>query len=406
MDYYIARQPIFDRERKVVGYELLYRENGENAYRGQDENISTMAVIRNAMLSNFHSLTEGKRGMINFPPDLIVEKYPLLFSPENLVVDLLNPEEGGRDWEEAVLEMGRKGFVFSMDAVKAEPADSEESPWQKQVKMVLQMDFLNTPPEEWMNLVRKGRVSGRQLMAKKIETQEDFDAATRLGFDYFQGYYFSRPVMLSGKDIQTIRVVYFQILDELAKESPDFKELSRIIEGDVGLSYKILKLINSVAFAGSTEIESIHQAVVRIGLDELRKWIIVLMMKDLSDGKSDELLQQSLVRANLMEAMADHLGLGSQKRIAFLTGLFSLQDVIMDRPMEEIMADLALKEEIKDAILGRTRLYRDMLRAIRLYENGEWEDYKEQILELGPVMPEMAMNYIKALEWARELVEQ
>lgn len=90
-----------------------------------------------------------------------------------------------------------------------------------------------------MNLVRKGRVSGRQLMAKKIETQEDFDAATRLGFDYFQGYYFSRPVMLSGKDIQTIRIVYFQILDELAKESPDFKELSRIIEGDVGLSYKI-----------------------------------------------------------------------------------------------------------------------------------------------------------------------
>ena len=161
-----------------------------------------------------------------------------------------------------------------------------------------------------------------------------------------------------------------------------------------------------MAFAGSTEIESIHQAVVRIGLDELRKWIIVLMMKDLSDGKSDELLQQSLVRANLMEAMADHLGLGSQKRIAFLTGLFSLLDVIMDRPMEEIMADLALKEEIKDAILGRTRLYRDMLRAIRLYENGEWEDYKEQILELGPVMPEMAMNYIKALEWARELVEQ
>lgn len=406
MDYYIARQPIFNKERKVVGYELLYREDGENAYRGQDENSSTMAVIRNAMLSNFHSLTEGKRGMINFPPDLIVEKYPLLFSPENLVVDLLTPEQGGPEWEEAVLEMGRKGFVFSMDAAVAAPLDSEEAQWQNQVKMVLQMDFLHTKPEDWMSLVRKGRGAGRQLMAKKIETQEDFDAATRLGFDYYQGYFFSKPVMLSGKDIQTIRVVYFQILDELAKESPDFKELTRIIEGDVGLSYKILKMINSVAYGGSSEIESIHQAVVRIGLEELRKWIIVLMMKDLSDGKSDELLHQSLVRANLMEAMAENLNMGAQKRIAFLTGLFSLLDVIMDRPMEEIIADLSLKEEIKDAIMGRTRLYRDMLRSIRLYENGEWEDYKEQVLELGPVMPEMALNYIKALEWARELVEQ
>jgi EAL and modified HD-GYP domain-containing signal transduction protein len=187
-------------------------------------------------------------------------------------------------------------------------------------------------------------------LAEKIETAADFEKAQRIGYDYFQGYYFSRPAMMNSRDIESLNVNLIRILEELGKAEPSYSTIADIITADLGLSYKLLKLVNSAYIAPRYQIKSILQALSFLGMRELYQWMSLMLLKDIQDGENAELVKQSLIRGKLMSALAEQKGDRALNSEYFFTGIFSMIDVILGRRMEDVLSGLPLSEKVKHAL--------------------------------------------------------
>lgn len=240
-----------------------------------------------------------------------------------------------------------------------------------------------------------------KFLAEKVETREEYQLALDMGYDYFQGYFFSKPVVIHSKDIKSLNVSHIQILAELENKEINFEKLDRIIQGDIGLSYKLLKLANSALLGTSTKIISIKQALVRIGTKEIRKWVYLLMLQSAETIENKELLRTCLIRGRFMEQLAIEIGQYGRKTSYFLTRAFSEIDNILNRDIAEVLEELALSEDVKDALLGEDNTIKEMLDKVIGFENHTlWTASNNKS---GKLTPERVMNtYIKALSWAVE----
>src|SRR5699024_3433034 len=188
------------------------------------------------------------------------------------------------------------------------------------------------------------REHGITFLAEKIETREQQQIALDIGYDLLQGYFYSKPVIVTGKEIEILETSIFQMIQEMENEEPDYKVLAGFIERDLSLSYKLLKIVNSVGYGSRHKIKSINQALVRLGINEIKKWIYLLMLQEKRNVQNKELIKTSLIRAKLMELIALKLKMTHHHFDFFLTGLFSSIDILLNKSMEEIVATLPLAE--------------------------------------------------------------
>lgn len=397
MDVYLARQPIFDRRMKVYGYELLYRRSMNNFYEGTNPNQSTAELINNAYLvMKLKEIASGKRAFINFSEDLLINEIPLLLPKEQIVVEILeniNPTPGVLSACSYLKEMGYiialDDFVFQEQYLPLlEVADIVKVEFSA-VEVFIQKMFIT----KYRNRVR--------FLAEKVETREEYDLAHSLGYDYFQGYFFSKPIIIKGKETLRFNENLLRIAKEITDESFDYQKVAMIIERDVGLSYNLLKLANSAFYGSKYKIYSIKQALARLGIREIRKWVYLLMLRDVKNEEMTELINNSMIRAKFMELVAKDLGLKNRHLEFFLLGLFSSLDIILNKPMIEVVEDLALVEDVKKALLGEPNDLRKVLEQTLLFEKGnvlELENY-EFFLPINQLMH----LYIEALEWSSEI---
>jgi EAL and modified HD-GYP domain-containing signal transduction protein len=398
---YVARQPIFDEHKKVVGYELLFRngvDNFFNDYAHQDD-ASSKTLLDSFVLFGMNELIDGKQVFVNFTRKVLLSDAATAFPSELLVIELLESIEPAKDIIEACRKLKESGYRLALDDFKFTP---KFKPLMEFID-IIKVDFQECGPEERKNVIQKVNRSNIKFLAEKVETIEDFEEARRLGYTFFQGYFFSKPVVVSTKDIPSKKVSMLRLLNKLYQTETDFKDIEEIIKKDVSLAYKLLRFINSAAFNLSVEITSIRHALNLLGIHELRKWISLIALSQLSHNEPEELMVCSVVRARLSESIAGEIGMNDSSEEFFLMGLLSLMDVFFERPMDEILTELPLSKNVKDALLFKKGAFGEVLKFVISYERGDWEsifDISTRIRLNEEVIPEL---YFETIIWANAL---
>lgn len=367
MKVYVGRQPIFNRKLKVFGYELLYRRSKHNFFEGLDDTQATAELINNAFfVMHFNELTHGTKAFINFSSDLIEKEIPLMLPRESVVVEILERVLPTDAFLSACRRLKEKGYLLALDDFVAE---AEDDPLVEMAD-IIKMELSSLTEQKQQRLLETKR-KGRLFLAEKIETREEFNQAREFGFDLFQGFFFSKPVILEGKEIQSLNVNLLKIIDELNRDEPEFRAIADVVERDLALSYKLFRVANSIYYGPRYEINSVTQALARLGLIELKKWVYLMMVSEVQNDENHELVKNCLVRGKLMEYLALELGSKHKHMSYFVTGLFSSMDTLLNRDMDSIVDGMPLPGDVKAALLGAPNEMRRMLEKILMFESGD-----------------------------------
>ena len=223
-----------------------------------------------------------------------------------------------------------------------------------------------------------------------------------LGYSYFQGYFFCKPTIISGKDIPGYKLHYLRLLQVIHRPEIDFMKLGGIIKQEVSISYKLLRYINSAYFGLRNKINSITQALALLGEKEIKKWISLISMANMGQDKPEELVIQVLIRARFCESLAPYVGFRERSEDLFLMGMFSLVDAILDRPLSEILAEIPIADDIKEALLGKKTPLRDVYEFVLICENVDWGKLPELTAKLGINEGNAFRLYLESLKWSRQ----
>lgn len=400
MDTYLARQPIFSRNKDIYAYELLFRGGMQNFFPDIDGNSATSRLLSNIFFnSDIDQITDGKRAFINFTYELILRKIPLMFPSHITTVELLETITPDEKILECCKEFLQLGYVLALD-------DFDYSPEMEsllRIAHIIKIDFMKSSREEIQGYVDRFIPEGKKLLAEKVETMEDFQSALTMGFSYFQGYFFSKPQVMKETDIGSLKMNLLQIMSEAASNEFSITKLEKLISRDVGISYKLLRYLNSPFFRRAHEISSIRHAIVMLGENGIKRFLSVIILAELSDDKPSELLKSSIIRAWFCENLAYQKGSRPDPSELFTLGLFSLIDAILDSPMDAIMKKLPLSAGIKSCLLGETNAFSSYLDCAVDYEQARWDEVFALSRTLCIDPEKLPHIYLDALGWADAL---
>ena len=405
MDVLVARQAIFDRDRRVYGYELLFRSDaGRNEFDGTEGGLATKQVLANSLLViGLDNLVGTKKAFVNFGRGPLLQGWYASLPRSNTVIELLETVEPDAEVLEACRKLREQGYQLALDDFVFRPG------WKDLLDIadLVKIEVQSIPRPEQKLLVRSCKARGLQVLAEKVETYEEFNWARETGYDYFQGYFFARPVIVQGRQIPAAKMHCLRLLQEAQRPELDFERLENLILEDVSLSYQLLRYVNSPLFALTSSIRSIRQALLFFGETELRKWIALATLTRTAEDKPSELIRHSLVRARFCESVARMTERGLEQS-AFLTGLFSLLDALMDRPLEETLSAMSLAPEIAAVLSGQTPESGSLARVYQLaraYEDADWPRVEQIAHQLGVPVGTLSEIYCGAAGWASQVLE-
>ena len=295
MDVFIARQPILDADQKVFGYELLYRAGPENIFPGIDADAASSQTIHDSVATfGLDALAPMKLAFVNVARRVLTEHLYSILPTQRVVLELLETVKPDAEVVEACKELKRSGYLLALDDYVE---DADYAPLIEMADFI-KVDFLTTSTAKRQELVTLygSRV---HLLAEKVETVEEFREGMRLGFEYFQGFYFCTPEMISRKEIPAFKLNYLQLIQEVSRLELDFDRLEEIIKGDVSLSVRLLRMLNSAAFGYKGRVRSVKGALTLLGEATVKKWATMLAIGELGEDKPAELVVTCLVRARV-----------------------------------------------------------------------------------------------------------
>lgn len=400
MDLYIARQPIFDATRDVIGYELLFRDGLSNCFGSTDGNEATRQVLLNTfVLFGLSRLTGGRPAFINFTREYLFNDLIRLFPPHSVVVEILEDIPADPEVVAACRWLKESGYTLALDDVTA------LEPYGTLLELVdiVKVDFRATPPEQRRAMAKRLMGSTVRLLAEKVETYQEFREAVDEGFALFQGYFFSKPEIVRKRDVPGNKAQYLRLLRELRKPDVTVDGLERIIKQDISLSYRLLKYINSPLFGLRSEIRSVRHALTLLGERDVRRWSMLAALSGLAPEKPSELLETGLMRARFCETLSGVLGADAREAAdeMFLVGLFSVLDALLDVSLEEAVRDAGVPARVKAALLGVPSPLRDVLELVSAYERGEWESVAKLLDALNVDLRAVAQVFVDSVDWAR-----
>lgn len=399
---FVARQPIFARDDSIWGYELLFRHGDEKfSSAGANPDQATAKVIIDGLAMAAPTQERDKKFLINFPRNLLMSEAALALPKECCIPEVLEdiaPDSGA---VAALTGLKQAGYTIALDDYTGSPG------YEPLLKLadIIKVDVLEMDSPQLIKVVGELRPYQAMLLAEKVENKRTHDLCKAMGFSLFQGYYYSKPVLIQGRKVSPMQLSKLQVLKELSNEDYEVAKLTRIIAGDVSLSYRLLKFINSAAFSLPQAISSIAQAVTLLGADSLRQWLTVMLLVDTAQNQGAELLFNSVHRGRFLElATQDKANFPFHKDTMFLLGVFSRLDAIFNMPMEEVTAPLPLAQEIKDALNGKPNQARLWLELLQHLEQGRWDDTFSLLNQFQVKRSDAAVQYLRARIWASEVI--
>ncbi|MEE2022930.1 EAL and HDOD domain-containing protein [Alkalimonas mucilaginosa] len=398
MYFYAARQPILDRDKKLFAYELLFRDSLDNVFPDIDGDEATSKMIEGSQFSfSIEDFLDDKLGFINFTLDTIQKKYPAMLPKEQVVIEILETIQPGKRLLAECQQLKKEGYTLALDDYE------HQSVWRHFYPFIdiIKIDFLTTSVDTIQTI--KQAITDYphiKLLAEKVETNQQFEIALELGFDYFQGFFFSKPEMMQTKALSPAQMTLAELLYETSKPEIDLGSITAIFERDVSLSYKLLRYSNSAIFKRRTEVATIKQALVILGQNELKKFLSLLFTAQISSDKPAELMRLSMTRAKFAEGLAKLHGSDCSK--AYLTGMMSLMDALLDESIESVMQKLPLAKDIKDALVAGEGVLADYMQLMQLYEHADWQQASLLIKALQLPADKVPDAYHEAIYWANE----
>jgi c-di-GMP-related signal transduction protein len=401
---YVGRQPIYDRRRRVVGYELLFRHNQDATSSDRSGEEATAAVIVTTFAEfGLDELVGSRKAFINIPTAFVDGTYDLPFGPEGVVLELMPTIPDTPQIRAGVQDLHDRGYALALDHFTGLGGQSAFSDLASYVKI----DMQSLDPEEFHDLARYCQTMPLKLIAERVETLQDADLARELGFELLQGWYFSKAETLTSEAIQVSGVTAMRLLTLLSDPEVELSKIEQTVRVDLALTYRILRVVNSAAAGLSRRISSIREAIALLGLQQLHSWVMLFMLSDMCGG-SEGLLNQAITRARTCELLARDRGLSADE--GFTVGLLSNLGALLGRPLDQVLAELPLQTVLRDAILERHGPLGEMLAEVHTYER----------LATGPLGPGsestynasfnlIARFYLESMGWAlrvsRDLTE-
>lgn len=361
----VGRQPILDKNEELFAYELLFRSPKQRMVT--DGERATAEVITNSLESiGLKNLTQTKPAFINFTSKMIKSQVPSILESDYIYIEILEDIKVDAEIIAIVKELKKAGFKIVLDDFEF------RNSWIELVKIadIIKIDFLNSSKkirEKTFRLIKAKYNPEVSFLAEKIENHSALKEAKEFNYDYYQGFYFTKPDIVSGKKLEPFKISYNKILKELNQKDPNFKRIENIIKQDLSMSYSLLRLVNSAAYGYN--INSIRQGIVLLGLDKLKKWSILYSFKSLTNDKPDILLKTSLIRAYFAEHLKKILNIEED---LFVFGMFSLIDAYLDRELAEILAEISMKIELKEALISKEGKLGAVLEIIDIFEKSNW----------------------------------
>jgi len=391
---FIARQPIYNRDIVVMGYELLYRCCDKNVAMIENETEASCTTIINSFVHiGLENLTGSALAFINLPKRFILDENLTLMLKEQTVLEILECVEPTKDIIQGLKKLKKRGFLLALDDFVF---SKKHVPFLKLADYV-KIDVNGLNETQIQKQIARLKPFNVKLIAEKVETQEVYAACRKCDFDAFQGFFFCHPELMKRKHAPANKMVVMNLLGKLQNPDLDYDEFESILAQDVALSYKLLRYINSATFSLRREIDSIKDVVVLLGLSNVKNWLSMIMMSKVSDNKPCELIATALIRAKMCELLAEKF-YPEIKSQMFIVGLFSVLDALMDTPMDDLLDTVTLSISIKMALLFQEGEQGEIYQLVLQYEHSNWEALSSPKIEAN----ECISAYLVALKWADE----
>jgi len=401
MEQFIARQPILNINKRLYGYELLYRGSPGKMLGQVSGEQATASLLSSAFLTgDIEAISNNKLCFINFTKDLLEENLPLSFPKNKIVVEILEDVEPTPEILSICLKLKENGYTLALDDFVYHRKFEPLLELAKIVKIDIRLTPLNTLVRT-LNLLKHHRV---KLLAEKVETEHEFELANRMGFSYFQGYFFCRPERIRIKEISAVKLNLIRLLAEITKKKVKLERLREIISSDVAITYKLLRFLNSAYFYLLQKVTSVKHGVALLGEKELRSFCMVVIISELATDKPDELVRLVLVRAKLCELLGKMVSLTEiECANLHMIGLFSLLDSMLGCSMSEILEKLPIDSVVKDTLRGKENRYLGFLLLSQALEKNKQTEFKRLQDDLSLTDDQVRTCYLEAIKYANYL---
>jgi EAL and modified HD-GYP domain-containing signal transduction protein len=405
-DFFLARQPILNRARELVGYELLFRSAMDNVADVIDDVKATASVIACAAELGLNNVIGSWLGFINVDANVLLSDFIFFLPKEHVVLEILNTTKVTPLIVKRVEMLANYGFVFALDGVIAESTNiGELLPFIK----IIKIDMTDISAERLAGLIGYYKVLNKELLAEKVETLHQYRICESAGFDYFQGYFFAKPVVLSGQKLRPLNTIILQVLTLIMRNANN-GEIVRFIKQDIALSLMLLRLVNTPVYGFRRYIASLGQALLVLGDRQLKRWLQILLYVDpVREDKTTltPLMVLAATRGKMLELCAENLRprRPSISDTAFSVGILSLADTLLNVEMSVILGQIGASADIRDALLSRSGFYGEIL---QLCESSElFGIEKEQVLrmleQLALSVDDFYQIQKKSIEWGNNI---
>lgn len=391
---YIARQPILNTKEQTFGYELLYRAAPEDFARISNPDDAARSVVDDLLTLGLDELGGGRQLFLNCTHQLLTHRLVELLPPEKVVLEVLEHVVPDYDLMRSCVELRSAGYKLALDDFVPSPTTLPLVPYVQYIKL----DFQALAMEQCRAVITDfGHAI--EFVAEKVETRGKYAEARAIGCSLFQGYFFAKPALLTLRQIPTVYTNYLRLLAATCHEEFAFNEVEEIIKSDVGLSYKLLRFLNSAAFAVRSNITSLRQALVLLGAYAIRRWVAVSATATAAEGKPPELFNAALMRARFCELLAPAGHCNSYH--AFLMGLFSCMEAVLEVPLQQVLLHVEVPGDVQSALLHNEGKLHALFELVCAYLGGEAESFAAN--PLGISEEQITERYLEALHWVDAL---
>jgi c-di-GMP-related signal transduction protein len=394
---FVARQTILTADESVFGYELLFRDGVEDFFCNPDVDSASRSTLNTSLLMGLDVLCDGRRAFINCTRDVLLKDYITLLPSSQAVIEVLEDVPADDLVIAACRRMKAAGYMIALDDFAVN--DPREA--LTDMADIIKVDLQVTSATDAATMVKKYGPWRCRMLAEKVETREEFVAAKRAGFLYFQGYFFRRPELLATQEIPANRINYIRMLKAVSEPELNVRVLENLVKGEASLCYRLLRYLNSAAFGFASEIHSVRHALSILGEREVRRWIRLVATLGAGQGKSTDLVLSALVRARFCELLSPKIQHGESD--LFLLGMLSLMDTILEIPMQQVLDNIPIDQESKMALLGQAGRLRPFYQLMLAQESGEWQAVGNLSSQLNLRESDVAGAYWQALRWAHEV---
>ncbi|MGA8298657.1 MAG: EAL domain-containing protein [Terriglobales bacterium] len=395
---FVARQPILDRAQKVFGYELLFRNGVENYFNCDDPDRAARSTLDSSLMLGVGTLCHNTRAFVNCTRDVLLKDLVTLLPPTQTVVEVLETVEPEDRVIAACKRLREAGYLIALDdfapndprIVLCEYAD------------IIKVDVRATKLEERVGMMRRFGTAKCKMLAEKLETPHEFQQAKNMGFAYFQGYFFCKPEVISGREVPASRMHYLRLLEVVSHSEIEMRDLERLLKQEAAICYRLLRYLNSPIFGLKLEVKSVRHAMAILGERELRRWIRLVVTVGAAEQGCSELVLMGMTRARFCELLSAKVKSNTD---LFLMGLLSVMDAILEIDMATLLEKLPVDHDIKTALLGQAGGLRPLYQLMLAQESGEWEQAAALTKQLRLRDETVGNAWWEAMTWAQEVTK-